>query len=152
MQPWVSDITEKSGPGGRHGLFPPLMGKLLADRKTAAALGLTAICLIFFQMLGIPGWLCPLDSVLGHPCPGCGLTRSIGLLASGQWSDAVQIHPFAPLAAAAIILLGMTSILPVKWRTRFAARIIRLESRSGITMIALIALFCHWLGRLGGIC
>lgn len=36
---------------------------------------------------------CPLASVFGVPCPGCGLTRATLALAHGDLSRALELHP-----------------------------------------------------------
>ncbi|HEY2954146.1 MAG TPA: DUF2752 domain-containing protein [Candidatus Eisenbacteria bacterium] len=43
--------------------------------------------------------LCFFRQVTGIPCAGCGLTRALALLAKGEWSAAVAIHPLAPVLA-----------------------------------------------------
>ncbi|MDE7224340.1 MAG: DUF2752 domain-containing protein [Acetatifactor sp.] len=51
--------------------------------------------------------LCPSREVLGIPCPGCGLTRSILLLLRGQWAESWKLQPFgyAWLALAVVFIL-----------------------------------------------
>jgi hypothetical protein len=48
---------------------------------------------------------CPLASVFGVPCPGCGLTRATLALAHGDLRHALELHPLvlvlAPLFIAA---------------------------------------------------
>lgn len=39
--------------------------------------------------------ICPLSWVWGFPCPGCGMTRSLLLLFSGQPAASWEMHPFA---------------------------------------------------------
>lgn len=48
--------------------------------------------------------VCPSRELLGLPCPGCGLTRSILLLAQGRFRESWQLQPFgyAWLALAAV--------------------------------------------------
>ncbi len=46
--------------------------------------------------------LCPYQFVTGHTCPGCGLTRAIGALLRGRWSEAVSLHPLAPVVVALV--------------------------------------------------
>lgn len=40
--------------------------------------------------------ICLLRRVL-VPCPGCGMTRAVALLAKGHWHGAVALHPLAPV-------------------------------------------------------
>ncbi|WP_343847739.1 DUF2752 domain-containing protein [Algoriphagus jejuensis] len=46
--------------------------------------------------------LCPLSQLGFDWCPGCGLGRSMNLLAYGDFSASWSIHPFAILAYAVI--------------------------------------------------
>ena len=38
--------------------------------------------------------ICPLSNIWGFPCPGCGMTRSLVLLLTGNWRESWQMHPF----------------------------------------------------------
>lgn len=51
--------------------------------------------------------LCPSRELLGLPCPGCGLTRSILLILRGQWAESWRLQPFgyAWLALAVVFIL-----------------------------------------------
>ncbi len=51
--------------------------------------------------------LCPSRELLGLPCPGCGLTRSILLIFRGRFAESWQLQPFgyAWLALAAVFVL-----------------------------------------------
>lgn len=51
--------------------------------------------------------MCPSRELLGIPCPGCGLTRSILLIIQGRWAESWQLQPFgyAWLALAVIVIL-----------------------------------------------
>ncbi|WP_133553060.1 DUF2752 domain-containing protein [Algoriphagus boseongensis] len=46
--------------------------------------------------------LCPLDNLGFSWCPGCGLGRSMNLLARGEIQASWSMHPLAMLAFAAI--------------------------------------------------
>lgn len=51
--------------------------------------------------------LCPSRELLGLPCPGCGLTRSILLILQGRFAESWHLQPFgyAWLALAAVFVL-----------------------------------------------
>lgn len=51
---------------------------------------------------------CPMLWLTELPCPLCGLTRAMFLLAKGEWAQAVQLHALSPLIAAAAIGVAMT--------------------------------------------
>ena len=78
------------------------------DRKTLQRAGIVAalggvFALIVWQRLPF----CPLASIAGIPCPGCGLTRATLALAHGDVHRAVELHPLvfvlAPLFIAAVL-------------------------------------------------
>jgi Protein of unknown function (DUF2752) len=51
---------------------------------------------------------CPLASVLGVPCPGCGLTRATLALAHGDLKHALELHPLV-LVLAPLFIWAMSS-------------------------------------------
>lgn len=46
---------------------------------------------------------CPMMWLTGLPCPLCGLTRAMFLLAKGEWTNAVELHALSPLIAGAAV-------------------------------------------------
>ena len=135
----------------QRGLFPPLMATLMADRKTAITLSSMGVLIVLLQISGLPGWLCPLDTALGRPCPGCGLTRALAQLSGGHWQLALQTHVLAPLAATAIFLVGIAAVLPRTWHRRLVSKIALIEGRSGLGVAVIVAIIGHWIGRQGGL-
>ena len=134
----------------RSGPFPLIMTDLLADRRIAAVLSAAAVLLVVLRRVGMTGWQCPVDTAIGQPCPGCGLTRALSALMGGEWQIALQSHPLAPLAAAAIALLAAVSVLPAAGGRKIAATVAMVESRSGIGLLIIVAAIAQWIGRLGG--
>ena len=64
---------------------------------TLLAISFVALCTELFgvhvaELELVP---CPLLSLSGHPCPGCGMTRACTALATGQPGVAWQYHPMA---------------------------------------------------------
>jgi hypothetical protein len=61
---------------------------------------------IFLGIVAFRLPFCPLASVLGVPCPGCGLTRATLALAQGDLKGALMLHPLvlvlAPLFIGAV--------------------------------------------------
>lgn len=51
---------------------------------------------------------CPLASVLGVPCPGCGLTRATLALAHGELRHALELHPLV-FVLAPLFIWAMSS-------------------------------------------
>jgi hypothetical protein len=122
----------------------------LSDRRLAAAISIAAIFSVGLRQAGIAAWHCPLDALFGQPCPGCGLTRAVGLLFSGDWRSALMIHPLAPIAATAMALVAAVAILPQPHGRRIAAVVERLERRTGCTVLVPAAMFALWVARLNG--
>ena len=58
----------------------------------------------------LPGWSCPIRHLTGIPCPGCFLTRSVGLSLNGQLGDALELHVLGPTAATGLLLFAVLSI------------------------------------------
>ena len=48
------------------------------------------------SLAGLPA-LCPLKTLSGWPCPGCGLTRSLVSCAHGDWAGAFAFHPLGAI-------------------------------------------------------
>jgi hypothetical protein len=67
------------------------------------------------------GWdvpvVCGFRRLTGHPCPGCGLTRSLVFLAHGEVASSFQAHPLGPLVFAFV-----AAQLPLQGRRLLALR------------------------------
>jgi len=63
------------------------------------------------NLAGLPT-LCPLKLLVGCPCPGCGLTRSLVLCAHSDWAQAFSFHPLGPIFYLALWLLLLKGVLP----------------------------------------
>jgi hypothetical protein len=64
-------------------------------------------------------WRCPLLTLTGIPCPGCGLTRSFVAIARGEWGEAVSYHLLGPIFFAGCIVLSAYLILEIVTQRRF---------------------------------
>jgi hypothetical protein len=82
----------------------------------SASLVASAAFLAFFAVSGFPLWICAWKSCTGIPCSGCGGTRALVLLISGEWHDALLMNPGAVLGMAVIALLAIYSALVVSFR------------------------------------
>jgi hypothetical protein len=98
--------------------------------------------------LRLPGWPCALRAATGIPCPGCGLSRALAALARGEWQAALAFHAFAPLFAAAGLLLLGTAVLRGPARVRLAQRVASVEARTGLVFWLGAALLVYWAVRL----
>jgi Protein of unknown function (DUF2752) len=82
------------------------------------------------------------------PCPGCGLTRALKALGAGDWQQAMVIHAFAPLAAIVLILIGYSSIAPVKHWQWILQRCRVAEQKTGLSVVMMVLFIAYWLIRL----
>jgi len=135
----------------RQAWFTPLFSTLLQERRVALVLLGAGALQLGLSLLGLPGWACPIKTVLGIPCPGCGLTRAIGELLSGDWRHALSTHAFAPIFLLAGAILLVVTLLPKAQRTAAISAISAFEKRTGISTLVLISLLVYWCIRLSGL-
>lgn len=112
-----------------------------------ALLGLGALQ-VGLVALRLPGWPCAFRQVTGIPCPGCGLSRALAALARGDWHTVIAFHAFAPLFAAAGLLLLATALLRPEARVRLARRVAAVEARTGLVFWLGAALMVYWVVRV----
>ncbi|MBO4374780.1 MAG: DUF2752 domain-containing protein [Lachnospiraceae bacterium] len=68
-----------------------------------------AFIFVPLALIFIPAWYfklyrCPLESILGIPCPLCGISRAFKALLSGDIRASFYYHPLWPLILLSIIL------------------------------------------------
>ena len=51
----------------------------------------------------------------GHPCPGCGLTRSVSSSLRLEFAEAIAYHPFGPIILALSLVLASANFWPRSW-------------------------------------
>ena len=124
------------------------VASLLRDRRVALALTAVAAAQLASVAAGAGGWPCPIRSLTGVPCPGCGLTRATVALVRGEWRESLAAHAFAPLLLAAVLVAAVTALLPEARREAFAALLGRAERRTKATFLLPAALILYWLVRL----
>jgi hypothetical protein len=106
------------------------------------------ILLLLSNQFGWSLWPCPLKSLTGVPCPGCGLNRAMGLLLKGDWRESLKQHAFAPLILLGLVLLLVVSLLPEPLYTKALGWLEKVERCTGITSIMLLLLIIYWIARL----
>jgi hypothetical protein len=129
-------------------VFRPLLAPLLATRKAAGALAALAAAQIAATSLHLPGWPCPLFHTTGIPCPGCGLSRACAALLHGEIDRSLRMHAFALPVLLGVLFVLVTAVLPAVPRTKTLAALERVERRTGLMTLLLIALLVYWLARL----
>ena len=89
--------------------------------------------------------LCPMRSLIGMPCPTCGVTRAVLALAHGDWQAAWFFHPLAAglvsASAFCVCVAAVTLLLTRRLPTLRASRATWLGLASGL--VVLVAL--NWL-------
>ncbi|MEY8352273.1 DUF2752 domain-containing protein [Lachnospiraceae bacterium 54-53] len=75
--------------------------KIKAVKRKSERAVLWSVLFLFLlycvSMYWMTGGLCMFKGLLGIPCPGCGGTRTMLLLAKGDVSGAMELNPSAPL-------------------------------------------------------
>lgn len=99
-------------------------------------------------VLGLPSWRCPFFVATGLPCPGCGLSRAMSSLVHGEWWAAVRAHPFAPVFLVGWVVLVGGLVLPRVRRLGFARWLDRVEERSRVVGLVLLAFVGFGVARL----
>ena len=126
----------------------PILTPMLTDRRVVLVWVGAGVGHLLLSELGLPGWPCPFRHVLNMPCPGCGLTRATHLLLHGQWQQSLATHAFAPLLLLVVVALLISLVLPSAIRQAALRGLERLERRTGVTILSLLALMGYWLVRL----
>ena len=87
--------------------------------------------------------ICVFRTLIDLPCPGCGLTRAMSLLAHGSFAGAMDLHPLAPFLA---LEAGLGwAVWGALGRDRLGrALALRAEALVAINAVPLFGL---WLGR-----
>jgi hypothetical protein len=89
----------------------------------------------------LPGLSCPLRALTGIPCPTCFLTRATCVSLRGDWHQALQLHAFGPLVAAALVLWSVQAI-----RTR---SVYPKGLKAWHLVVVAVALLSYWAARMG---
>lgn len=95
---------------------------------------------------------CPIAALTRVPCPGCGMTRAMRLLAAGDVGASLHMHPLAVPSVVATALVMMATV-GVTW-TR-GTPIDLMKERVGRWVAASfvlvnVAIFIFWVARMLG--
>ena len=87
----------------------PFLSRLYWRRAalTAAGLGLVA------ALLAAKAVPCGFAALTHHPCPGCGSTRAVLALVSGDLDGVLRYNPFGPVMAVVLGVLVMQAVASV---------------------------------------
>ena len=98
------------------------------------------------------GWLrCPLAALYHIPCPGCGMTRALVLLARGHVEASLQMNALAVPSLVVGALVAVAVLQPAS-RAGAGRRLTRVAITSGIVVYAAALLLwgLRWFGLFGG--
>jgi len=130
--------------------YSPVYSSLLTDRRGGLIIFGAGGIHLALNLIGLPGWVCPIRAATGIPCPGCGLTASAVQFLHGDFAGSMGTHAFAPIVLLAMLVMIAALILPQNGRQGLVSFIQRLETRFGVTSWVLFALVVYWGIRLTG--
>jgi hypothetical protein len=128
-------------------LFPASRVRMLR------AAGVAGIWIVGLLPLLFGRAACPLADIFGIPCPGCGMTRAMLLLASGQVAASLRMHPLAvPCAFASTFFMVATIWVTARAGTPEAAWHDKV-GRAALLVFALVqvAMLALWGARMFGL-
>jgi hypothetical protein len=131
--------------------YSPVLSSVLMDRSTGLIIFGAGGLHLGLNLVGLPGWICPIRAATGIPCPGCGLTTSAVQFLRGNFVESFETHAFAPVFLLALFIMAAALILPSNPRQQLITFVDRLETRFGVTAWVLFALFVYWGIRLIGL-
>jgi hypothetical protein len=143
----VQRDSQEEGPAcgrGRWIVFTPLA----KSRVAALSLGVAGAVQVGCTLAGITTFHCPLLHLVGVPCPGCGISRGSAEFLRGHWSGWIDMHLFAPLFLAAIVILLVLGLMPAEHRSTAVNHLARVESRTHLPALLLAIIILYWIVRL----
>lgn len=100
--------------------------------------------------------LCPFALLLGYPCPGCGMGRSLWACFNGELISAFTYHPLGPPFLAVTLFVGSLRLTAKRFPVaRCIQRGIERRTRGHAVWVALLVValglwIARFLGALGG--
>jgi hypothetical protein len=129
----------------------PVPERTRKDRFARAALFAAALGGLTFLLASahVP---CGFARLSGMPCPGCGSTRAMLALASGDLHSFVRYNPLAPFMTALVVVLAVQAFASLvatgTFRRAGEGAVGTLVSR-GAVVIAILS-FVVWVARFAG--
>lgn len=130
----------------------PAVGGDAMDAPVATKLRRLGVVTTPLLMLAVALWMgfvtCPMRVTTGVPCPGCGLTRAMLALLSGDLAEALHWHPLVFLLTPILVftigramLIGAGFLRPDAWKVPMP--------QWGLALFATVLLGV-WLARFAG--
>ena len=128
---------------------PQIAARVRLGRAALLAVVLAAVAFV----LGAVHVPCGFARLLHMPCPGCGSTRAMLALASGDWASVLRYNPLAPFMTLLVVLLAvqaMASVVQTGTLRRVGDGMIGLLVSRGVLVVAALEV-ALWLARFGGL-
>lgn len=129
-------------------LFSPVLSTVLENRRESLILVGAGVFHLGLNLIGLPGWVCPIRAAIGIPCPGCGLTTAAVQLLHGDIAGSLHTHAFAPVFMLTILVSLAALVLPTGPRQRLLSSLASFETKTGLTAWLSLALILYWGARL----
>lgn len=110
-----------------------------------AVLALAFVIVDVPRLLGSVPHVCLFQGLFGVPCPGCGVTRSLSLVARGRFATSMAVQPCGLLLVIIVAVQSATRMARIAgWLTcERAGSMVRLLDRAVVSM-----LLGFWIFRL----
>jgi hypothetical protein len=131
--------------------FAPVLAPIMQQRIFMIVLAGFAFVQIGLTAAGWPGWQCPIYSLSGISCPGCGLSRAMTLFIQGHWHAAFHMHAFAPILLIVAAFFAITAAMPLRLRQTTLLRVADAERSTGIMIIMVAGIIMYWGLRIAGV-
>ena len=126
----------------------PLVANLLRDPWLCRILLGVAVLLVTLSLLSVSFWSCPVLKIFGLPCPGCGMTRSVKFLVTGDFLQSLRYHAFGSLIVVGGVVLLVGGLLPRSLRVPLARKLAPCERAVALHGWLVGALIFYWIFRL----
>ncbi|MFV0479226.1 MAG: DUF2752 domain-containing protein [Anaerorhabdus sp.] len=78
------------------------------------------LALLVFATLVLFGASCPIEKIIGIPCPGCGMFTAFYYLFQGKLTLALYFHPLVLVCLAYFVVLGASLVIYHKLDNKIA--------------------------------
>lgn len=143
-------MTQARHSGFREFVTHPVFGWLLRHRGGCIAAVVVMVFLAGMNVMGLAVVQCPSQLVTEVPCPGCGMTRSVKALVTGDPTGVWHSHLFGPFLVFIGFLFLLGALLPGKLRLELSEKVERFERRTALCGVGLGLLLVYWVLRLMG--
>jgi hypothetical protein len=92
--------------------------------------------------------LCNFKTLIGLPCPSCGLTRSFCSLAKGEFARAIHFNLLGPALFLSALLLWVSALLGIFGRYSAIKAALRLLQNSVFIKTSLAIFALYWVARV----